>query len=109
MQLKINTVYVVDSEYEIFIGTYRGKSNSKYFPPNILWDVKVRIKNKSNTFSNIKNKSEPIIVNFVSINKHDHIYDLDKIKNCAKKAKESFEKRTLDKILKTLINEHFEW
>ena len=104
MQLKINTVYVVDSEYETYIGTYRGKSNKKYFPPNILWDVKVRIKNKSN-----KKNTEPIIVNFVSINKNDIIYDLDKIKQASKKAKESFEKRTLDKILKTLINEQFEW
>jgi hypothetical protein len=104
MQLKIGTLYVVESEYEIYIGTYRGKNNNKYFPPNILWDVKVRIKNKSN-----KKKAEPIIVNFVSINKHDHIYDLDEIKHSAKKAKESFEKRTLDKILKTLVNEQFEW
>jgi hypothetical protein len=104
MQLKINTVYVVDSEYETYIGTYRGKNNNKYFPPNILWDVKVRMKNKLNT-----KKSESIIVNFVSINKHDIIYDFDKIKQDAKKAKESFERRTLDKILKTLVNEQFEW
>ena len=101
MQLKINTVYAVETEYETFIGTYRGKSNKKYFPPNILWDVKVRIK------SNIK--SEPIVVNFVSINKNDHIYDLDKIKCESKKAKESFEKRSLNKILKRLVNENFEW
>ena len=101
MQLKINTVYAVETEYETFIGTYRGKSNKKYFPPNILWDVKVRIK------SNIK--SEPIVVNFVSINKNDHIYDLDKIKHDSMKAKESFEKRSLNKILKRLVNENFEW
>ena len=102
MQLKIGTVYVVESEYETYIGTYRGKSNKKYFPPNILWDVKVKIKSN-------KKKAEPIIVNFVSINKNDIMYDLDQIKLVAKKAKESFEKRTLDKILKTLVNEHFEW
>ena len=106
MQLKIGTVYVVDSEYEIYIGTYRGKNNNKYFPPNILWDVKVRIKNKSNIK---KSKSTPILVQYVSINKNDIVYDLDKIKYQAKKAKESFEKRTLDKILKGLVNEHFEW
>ena len=103
MQLKINTVYVVESEYETYIGTYRGKNNNKYFPPNILWDVKVRIK-KSNT-----KKCEPIIVNFVSINKNDIIYDLDKIKQDSKRAKESFEQRSLNKILKRLVNENFEW
>lgn len=104
MQLKINTVYVVDSEYETYIGTYRGKNNNKYFPPNILWEVEVRMKNKSNT-----KKSEPIIVNFVSINKNDIIYDLDKIKQDSKRAKESFEQRSLNKILKRLVNENFEW
>ena len=110
MQLKYNTVYAVDSEHETFIGTYRGHVSNKYFPPyrNILWNVKVRIKNKSNNIkSNIQ--SNPILVQYVSINKNDIVYDLDKIKQVAKKAKESFEKRSLDKILKGLINEHFEW
>jgi hypothetical protein len=50
----MNTLYVADSEYETYIGTYRGIINNKYFPPyrNVLCDVKVRIKNKS--LSNIK-------------------------------------------------------
>ena len=54
MQFKMNTLYVADSEYETYIGTYRGIINNKYFPPyrNVLCDVKVRIKNKS--LSNIK-------------------------------------------------------
>jgi 3-deoxy-D-arabino-heptulosonate 7-phosphate (DAHP) synthase class II len=104
MQLKYNTVYAVDSAHETFIGTYRGDISNKYFPPhrNILWNVKVRIKNKSN-------KSNPILVQYVSINKTDIVYDLDKIKQNAKKAKESFEKRTLNMILKSLVNEYFEW
>jgi hypothetical protein len=48
-------------------------------------------------------------VQFVSINKNDIVYDLDKIKQDSKKAKESFEKRALNIILKRLVNEHFEW
>ena len=108
MQLKRGTVYAVDSEYETFIGTYRGEVSNKYFPPyrNLLWDVKVRIKNKSNI---IKSKSTPILVQYISINKNDIVYDLDKIIHSAKKAKETFEKRTLNQILKRLVNEHFEW
>jgi hypothetical protein len=104
MQLKYNTTYAVDAEHETFIGIYRGDISNKYFPPyrNVLWNVKVRIKNKSN-------KSNPILVQYVSINKTDIVYDLDKIKQNAKKAKESFEKRTLNIILKSLVNEHFEW
>ena len=110
MQLKIGSVYAADSEYETYIGTYRGVVNNKYFPPykNVLWDVKVRIK-KSNTDSIWNTKSEPIIVNYVSINKNDIVYDLDKIKQASKRAKESFEKRTLDTILKRLVNEEFQW
>lgn len=109
MQLKIGTVYVADSEYETFIGTYRGQVNNKYFPPykNVLWNVKVRIKNKS--YSVIKSKFEPILVQFISINNNDIVYDLDKIKEESKKAKESFEQRSLNMILKRLVNEEFQW
>jgi hypothetical protein len=104
MQLKMNTTYAVESEYETFIGTYRGNVSNKYFPPhrNLLWDVKVRI--KSNT-----KKSTPILVQYISINHNDNVYDLDKIKYDAKKAKESFEQRALNTILKGIVNEHFEW
>jgi hypothetical protein len=108
MQLKIGTVYAVDSEHETFIGTYRGDISNRYFPPfrNLLWDVKVRIKNKSHI---IKSISQPILVQYVSINKNDIVYDLDKIKHSAKKSIESFEQRTLNIILKRLVNENFEW
>ena len=104
MQLKMNNVYAVETQYETYIGTYRGDTSNKYFPPykNILWNVTVRIKQKTR-------KPEPILVQFVSINKNDIVYDLDKIKQDSKKAKESFEIRTLNIILKRLINEHFEW
>jgi len=104
MQLKIGTVYAVESEHETFVGTYHGDVSKRYFPPfiNLLWDVKVRIKNKSN-------KSTPILVRYMSINKSDIIYDLDKIKQSAKKAIDAFEKRTLNIILKQLVNEQFEW
>ena len=107
MQLKIGTVYVVDSEYETYVGTYRGNNNNKYFPPNILWDVKVRMKNKS--YSGCNTKSEPIVVNFVSINKHDIVYDLDKIKQASKRARQQMEQRALNMILKRVVNEEFQW
>jgi hypothetical protein len=105
MQLKMNTTYAVESEYETFVGTYRGNVSNKYFPPhrNLLWDVKVRIKSKTTL------KSTPILVQYISINNNDNVYDLDKIKKDAKKAKESFEQRALNTILKGIVNEQFEW
>ena len=70
----MNTVYAVDSEYETYIGTYRGNVSTNYMSfKNILWDVTVKIKQN------------------------------------AKKAKESFEQRSLNIILKKLVNEHFRW
>jgi hypothetical protein len=108
MQLKMNTVYAVDTQYETFIGTYRGQVSNNYMRfKNILWDVKVRIKNKSDVNSHVKRS--PILVQYVSINNYDNVYDLDKIKDNAKKAKEQMEKRALDIVLKGLVNEHFQW
>ena len=108
MQLKMNTVYAVDTQYETFIGTYRGQVGNNYMRfKNILWDAKVRIKHKSDVNSHVKRP--PILVQYVSINNYDNVYDLDKIKENAKKAKEQMEKRALDIILKGLVNEHFQW
>ena len=39
----------------------------------------------------------------------DIYYDWDEIRNNARKARESFEHRALNKILKRLINEEFQW
>jgi hypothetical protein len=39
----------------------------------------------------------------------DIFYDVEEIRENAKKAKQSMEKRALDKILKQIVNETFEW
>jgi hypothetical protein len=82
------------------VATGTSARSAGYFPPyaNVIHDVKVRIKHNSNR------KSHPILVQYVSIRDNDNVYDLDKIKYDAKKEKESFEKRSLDKILKRLVN-----
>ncbi len=105
MQLKVNTVYAVDSEHETFIGTYRGHVSNNYIKSfkNILWDVKVRIKQKTNR------KPDPILVQYVTINKNDIVYDLDKIKQDATQARQNMEQRALNMILKGIVNEEFEW
>ena len=36
-------------------------------------------------------------------------HDIEQVKENKKKAIESMEKRTLDMVLKQLVNEHFEW
>ena len=53
-----------------------------------------------------------------SISRHDLMFfvndvytfhDIDQIKENGKKAIQNMEKRTLDMVLKRLVNEHFEW
>ena len=41
--------------------------------------------------------------------KEDIYYDWDEIRSNARKARESFEQRTLNQILKRLVNEEFQW
>ena len=39
----------------------------------------------------------------------DHFYDLEDIREKGRKAKQAMEQRALDKILKRIVNENFEW
>lgn len=39
----------------------------------------------------------------------DYYYDPEKIKDNAQKARQQMEQRTLDMILKRLVNEYFQW
>lgn len=41
--------------------------------------------------------------------KEDLYYDWDEIRDNARKAREAFEKRALNQILKRLVNEEFQW
>lgn len=41
--------------------------------------------------------------------KEDIYYDWDEIRDNARKARNAFEQRTLNQILKRLVNEEFEW
>ena len=42
-------------------------------------------------------------------NECDYYYDIEEIKCRAKNARQQMEQRALDKILKRLVNEYFEW
>ena len=60
-----------------------------------------------NIFSNVtlNNRLMPLCMFY----DRDIFYDLQEIKDNSKKARQSFEQRSLDLILKRLVNEHFEW
>jgi hypothetical protein len=57
----------------------------------------------------MKRKSLPGVSCFGFCYDSDIFYDIEEIKDKSRKAIQSFEKRSLNLILKRLINEEFEW
>ena len=57
----------------------------------------------------MKRRSIPGICYYGFCYKEDIYYDWDEIRENARNARLAFEKRTLNRILKRLVNEEFEW
>jgi hypothetical protein len=57
----------------------------------------------------MRRKSMPNVLHFGFCYDSDIFYDIEEIKDKARKAIQSFEQRSLNLILKRLINEEFEW
>ena len=58
---------------------------------------------------NMKRKSLPNVSHFGFCYDYAVYHDIEEIRDNARKARESFEHRTVNLILKRLINEEFEW
>ena len=107
VQMKLNKIYAVESKTRICIGTYIGRvfdDEEDY----ILKDVIQKTKSKSIVVSYFMRKPRKIKPNAV-FTPNDIVYDLEEIKENGKKARQNMEQRALDKILKRLVNETFEW
>ena len=59
--------------------------------------------------SNMKRKSLPNVSHFGFSNEYDVYHDIEEIRDNSRKAVQSMEQRSLNLILKRLINENFEW
>ena len=57
----------------------------------------------------MRRKSLPNVSHFGFCYESDIFYDIEEIRDNARKAIQSFEQRSLNLILKRLINEEFEW
>ena len=57
----------------------------------------------------MRRKTLPNVAHFGFCYESDIFYDIEEIRDNAKKAIQSFEQRSLNLILRRLINEHFEW
>ena len=58
---------------------------------------------------NMKRKSLPNVSHFGFSYEYDTFYDIEEIRVNSRKAVQSMEQRSLNLILKRLINENFEW
>jgi hypothetical protein len=99
--LKFNKKYLVETRNKnYYIGVYKEfvKDAQGYIMYYILDDVTQYIKSKPK-----KLKSDAFF------SSSDRFYDLEEIREKGKKAILAMEQRALNKILKRIVNENFEW
>jgi hypothetical protein len=95
-----------DDKFKTFWkGTFRGEYQ-RYFEnaPNLIFVDCIQIDTNSSYLMNLdhwKNRAD--------FRKTDIFHDVEKVKEHSKTAKEKMETRSLDMILKRLVNEQFEW
>jgi hypothetical protein len=90
-------------------GIFRGKYQ-RYFEeyPNLIFVECVGKLNNSDIPDYAMMNIGPY-KNRVDFHKTDIFYDVEKVKENRKKAIQNMEKRSLDMVLKRLVNEQFEW
>ena len=57
----------------------------------------------------MRRKSLPNVSHFGFCYESDMFYDIQEIRDNARKARQNMEQRALDKILKRIVNEEFKW
>jgi len=106
-RLTFGKIYVAETRNKnIYIGTYTGFVRD----PQHGYVMYYILDNVTNyySFGSKKNKSEKIKSD-VFFSSTDTFYDLEEIRENGEKARQSMEQRSLDIILKRLVNEHFQW
>jgi hypothetical protein len=101
-----NREYIIDitepNRKERYKGTYTDRGFIRRWP-----DLSIDLSTYYNIFSNVtlNNRLMPLCMFY----DRDVFYDLQEIRDNSKKARESFEQRSLNMILKQIVNEHFQW
>lgn len=102
--MKIGKIYAVESRTRLCIGTYIGR----VFDDEEEYVLKDVIQKNKPFVSYIMRKPRKIKPNAVFTSKVI-VYDLEEIRENGQRARQNMEKRSLDMILKRLVNENFEW
>ena len=112
-ELVIGKKYIITQpgydKYKYFWkGMFRGEYQ-RYFNngPNLTFVDCVRTFNSTRTIEGMFSLDH--YINRADFHKTDIFYDVEKVKENSKNAIQNMEKRALNKILKILVNEHFEW
>ena len=115
-QLKEGYTYVVEISYHTFTqyngkkytafgkGIYKGeyaKGPNYYY----LWDVTVYLRGTNIKF--VRNDVD--YLGALLLHSSNIFYDWEEIREKSKRARQQMEQRALNKILKSLVNENFEW
>ena len=115
-RLKEGRTYVIEIPYHRFTryngkiytafgkGKYKGeyaKGPRHYY----LWNVTVYLRNTNISFT----REDENYLGALSLDSNNIFYDLEEIREKAQKARQQMEHRALDKILKRLVNEQFQW
>lgn len=109
---------VIDKEYIIhrlddkvfWKGTFHGEYQRYYEEyPNLIFVNCICSDNSDSCCQRLHTMNLDNWKNRVDFCKKDTFYDVEKIKQNSEFARQSMEQRSLDKILKKIVNENFEW
>ena len=115
-QLKVGRTYVVEIPYHTFTryngktytafgkGRYKGeyaKGPRHYY----LWDVTVYLRNTNISFT----RDDVDYLGALSLDSNNIFHDWEEIREKSKRARQQMEQRSLNMILKKLVNEEFQW
>ena len=104
-------VYLTEFKEDKLMNFYKGTYRGDYFNEKHLFVDVIEIKSQPETFRGYSGY-------YLSMKRNDlmlfpkNIYtfhDVEKVKENGKRAIQSMEKRSLDMVLKKLVNETFEW
>ncbi len=101
-------VYLTEFKEDKLLNFYKGTYRGDHYNKHIFVDV-IEIKSQKDTFRagyyvSMKRKDLTLFPTSVYT-----FQDVEKVKENGKKAIQSMEKRSLDMVLKRLVNETFEW
>jgi len=103
-KMTVSKTYAVESRTRLCIGTYIGR----VFEDDDDYILKDVIQKNKPFISYVMRKPRQIKHNAV-FGPNDIVYDLEQIRENGKKARQTMEQRSLDMVLKRLVNETFEW